>query len=451
MLLLSYQNSKGGSDLRIDPWSSAQYEDYARLRDEFGIQHFDPTGLPNPCKLIRRGAIFGHRGFELIKDAIVNRKRFVILTGLMPSGNMHIGNKMVIDQVIYYQSMGAEVFVAVADIEAYATRNVGFEEAKRVAIDSYILNYIALGLKSDNCEIYFQSKREAVKDLGYTLSKKVNWSEMKAIYGFEDSTNMAHVYSPLVQVGDILHVQLERYGGPRPTLVPVGVDQDPHMRLTRSIASAHRLFSVKVTSDANVGVFVKGEDNVKDLLDAAQAELSEKGFSGFEMNYGYKALYVNDAGKDDIAIIDASLIPIELGFEGYGFYIPSSAYNMFMSGLTGGKMSSSVPESLIMLNDDPKLGAEKVKNAKTGGAISLEEQKKHGGKPEECTVYELLLYHLVEDDEELKDIYEKCKSGDRMCGDCKNYAAQLMEAFLADLAGKRKLAKKRLDEYLVWE
>jgi tryptophanyl-tRNA synthetase len=437
--------------LRIDPWSSAQYEDYARLRDEFGIQPFDTIGLPNPCNLIRRGAIFGHRGFELIKDAIQKKKRFVILTGLMPSGNMHIGNKMVIDQVIYYQSIGAEVFVAVADIEAYATRNVTLEEAKRIAIDTYIVNYIALGLKPENCEIYFQSKREAVKDLGYTLCKKVNWSEMKAIYGFEDSTNMAHVFSPLVQVGDILHVQLERYGGPRPTLVPVGVDQDPHMRLTRNLASAHRLYSVKETAETNVGVFVKGDDNVKELLDAAKEELSEKGFTEFETNYDYKALYVKDAGKDDMVNIEALLIPVELRFGGYGFYLPSSAYNMFMSGLTGGKMSSSVPESLIMLNDDPKVAAKKVKNAKTGGAISLEEQKRHGGKPEECTVYELLLYHLVENDDELKEIFEACKNGSRMCGDCKNYAAQLIEDFLADLAEKRKLAKKRIDEYLVWE
>ncbi|UCE37372.1 MAG: tryptophan--tRNA ligase [Thermoplasmata archaeon] len=437
--------------MRIDPWSSTQYEDYARLRDEFGIQTYDPTGLPNPCKLIRRGAIFGHRGFELIKDAIMNRKRFVILTGLMPSGNMHIGNKMVIDQVIYYQSQGAEVFVAVADIEAYATRDISLEEAKEIAIESYILNYIALGLKPDNCEIYFQSKREAVKNLGYTLSKKVNWSEMKAIYGFEDSTNMAHVFSPLVQVGDILHVQLERYGGPRPTLVPVGVDQDPHMRLTRNLAAAFRFFSVKETADGYLGVFVKGDENVNELLDVAQGALSENGFSEFDTNYGYKALYIKDAKNEDIYKIDATLIPIELKFGGYGFYPPSSAYNMFMSGLTGGKMSSSIPESVIMLNDEPEVGAKKVKNAKTGGAISLEEQKKHGGKPEECTVYELMLYHLVEDDDELVNIFETCKSGERMCGECKNYAAQLMEDFLSNLAKKRRAARNKISEYLVWE
>ncbi|ODS37920.1 MAG: tryptophan--tRNA ligase [Candidatus Altiarchaeales archaeon WOR_SM1_79] len=437
--------------MRIDPWSSAQYEDYARLRDEFGIQPFDFEGLPNPCKLIRRGAIFGHRGFELIKDAIVNNKRFVILTGLMPSGNMHIGNKMVIDQVIYYQSVGAEIFVAVADIEAYATRNVTFEEARKIAIESYIVNYIALGLAPDNCEIYFQSKREAVKDLAYTLGKKVNWSEMKAIYGFEDSTNMAHVFAPLVQVGDILHVQLERYGGPRPTLVPVGVDQDPHMRLTRNLALASRFYSIKETPHGYLGVFVKGDDNVKELLDAAQIGLSENDFKDFEKNYAYKALYIKDAVQQDIPKIDAALILIELKFGGSGFYLPSSAYNVFMSGLTGGKMSSSIPESLIMLNDDPKVGAKKVMNAKTGGAVSQEEQRKHGGKPEECTVYELLLYHLIDDDEELNEIFETCKDGSRMCGECKKYTARLMEAFLADLEDKRKIAKRRIDEYVVWE
>jgi tryptophanyl-tRNA synthetase len=149
--------------------------------------------------------------------------------------------------------------------------------------------------------------------------------------------------------------------------------------------------------------------------------------------------------------MDALLIPVEKRFGGYGFYPPSSTYNMFMSGLTGGKMSSSIPESLIMLNDDPKEAARKVKNAKTGGAISLEEQKKHGGKPQECTVYELLLYHLVEDDDELRQIYDTCLSGERMCGTCKNQAAQLIEDFLMNLARKRKAAKNRIEDYVVWE
>jgi tryptophanyl-tRNA synthetase len=90
-------------------------------------------------------------------------------------------------------------------------------------------------------------------------------------------------------------------------------------------------------------------------------------------------------------------------------------------------------------------------NAKTGGAVSLEEQKKNGGRPEICTVYELMLYHLIEDDEELKEIFMTCKDGSRMCGDCKKYAANLMEKFLSGLIKRRRTARNHLDEYLVWE
>ena len=44
---------------------------------------------------------------------------------------------------------------------------------------------------------------------------------MESIYGFDGSTNLAHVQAPLVQAGDILHPQLEEHGGLRPIVVPV--------------------------------------------------------------------------------------------------------------------------------------------------------------------------------------------------------------------------------------
>ena len=119
--------------MKIDPWSSTTYQDYTRLRDEFGIQEFNINqwkDLPNPHHLLRRGIVFGHRDFDLIHDAILNKKPWAILTGLMPSGKMHLGHKMVIDEVIYYQSIGAEIFIAVADIEAYSTRGFTMKETQ---------------------------------------------------------------------------------------------------------------------------------------------------------------------------------------------------------------------------------------------------------------------------------------------------------------------------------
>jgi tryptophanyl-tRNA synthetase len=444
-------HSEDGLKLKIDPWSSTQYEDYLRLREEFGIGEFNFPDLPNAHKLFRRGVIFGHRGFDLIMDAIKNNKPWCILTGLAPSGKMHIGHKMVIDQVIYYQSIGAEIFLAVADIEALGVRNVSLEQGRKIAIEEYITNYIALGLKPENCQIYFQSSREEVKDLAYLTGNNVNLSEMRAIYGFDDSTNMTHVYAPLVQVGDILHVQLEKYGGPKPTLVPVGVDQDPHLRLTRNLAFSFRIFNVTVTKDNKIGIFVKPDDNVESLLDEAEKVVKDMGFADYRKIPSYKALYLDAATNDDILRLDEALIPIEQKFGGYGFYLPASTYHQFMSGLTGGKMSSSEPESSIFLSDTPEVGVNKVKCAITGGAVTKEEHMKNGGKPDECHVFELFLYHFLEDDKELDRIYNDCKGGTQFCGQCKKLAGELVSKFLIDLTKKREEAKKNLDKYIRYD
>jgi len=437
--------------MKIDPWSSTTYQDYTRLRDEFGIEEFSEKlwkELPHPHKLLRRGVIIGHRGFKQIHDAVINKKPWAILTGLMPSGKMHLGHKMVIDQLVYYQSIGADINIAVADIEAFATRGYTLEETMDFAFNEYIPNYIALGLKPEKCRIYFQSKNQDVKDLAYILGKKINWSQMTATYGFNGSTNMTHVFSPLVQTGDILHVQLKEYGGIRPTLVPVGVDQDPHIRLSRDIAQAHRLYNVTVTKDNKIGVFVKIDENVGNLLDDAEKTLSKMNFKKLKRITDYKAIYVNDAEKSDIPKINETLAKIELSHGGYGFYSPAGTFHRFMTGLTGDKMSSSKPESAIFLTDSPEIAKKKIMSSKTGGAVTLEEQKKHGGKPDECVVYELFLYHLIEDDKELQDIYSSCKNGKKMCGECKKHAAELIEKMLIDISKKRKTAKNKIKQYL---
>ena len=84
-----------------------------------------------------------------------------------------------------------------------------------------------------------QSQNDDLQRLSYQASRKTNFNELKAIYGFTQSTNIAHVQAPLLQVADILLPQIEEFGGPKKVIVPVGIDQDPHIRLTRDIA--HKL------------------------------------------------------------------------------------------------------------------------------------------------------------------------------------------------------------------
>ena len=437
--------------MKIDPWSSTTYQDYTKLRDEFGIEEFSEDlykEIQNPHKLLRRGIIIGHRGFSQIKDAIKNKEPWAILTGLMPSGRMHLGHKMVIDQVIFYQTLGADINIAVADIESFATRGYSLEQTKDLAINEYIKNYIALGLKSEKCRIYFQSKNQDVKDLAYLLGTKINWSQMQATYGFGGSTSMAHIFSPLIQTGDILHVQLKKYGGGRATLVPVGVDQDPHIRLCRDIAQSHRLYNVTITKDNKIGVFIKIDKNIEKLLDNAEKILNKLNFKKLKRITDYKAIYINDAKESDIPLIDEAFVKTEPSFGGYGFFTPSSTYHRFMTGLTGEKMSSSKPESAIFLTDTTEQAKKKIMNSKTGGAVTLEEQKKKGGKPDECVIYELFLYHLIEDDKELMQVYIDCKNGKKICGSCKKYAAELMGKMLTDIQNNRKTIEDKIKKYL---
>jgi tryptophanyl-tRNA synthetase len=118
-----------------------------------------------------------------------------------------------------------------------------------------------------------------------------------------------------------------------------------------------------------------------------------------------------------------------------------------MTGLTGGKMSSSVPASHISLLDDPEDGYDKVRAATTGGRDTAEEQRELGGEADECPVYELYAYLLAGDDDELtKTVYSECVNGERLCGGCKEQAAELMREFLEDHQEKREEAEELLDD-----
>lgn len=238
---MSGQNIHMGK--RIDPWGTEAFKDYNKLLDNFGIKPFSSVlkKIPNPHMLMRRGVVFGHRDFERIAERVKKKKEFVMMTGLMPSGRFHIGHKMLAEQIIYYQKLGAKIFLCVADVEAYNMRKVSMQELRKTAIEEYLLNYIALGLVPKNCDFYFQSDRtgdgkraSAYYRLAGMISKKTTMNEMSAIYG---DLTPGKVMSVMTQVADILHPQLPEFGGPKPVVVPVGVDQDPHLRLTRDLAA----------------------------------------------------------------------------------------------------------------------------------------------------------------------------------------------------------------------
>jgi Tryptophanyl-tRNA synthetase len=100
-------------------------------------------------------------------------------------------------------------------------------------------------------------------------------------------------------------------------------------------------------------------------------------------------------------------------------------------------MSSSVPDSLVWFDEDEKTARKKIMSAVTGGRQTLEEQKKLGGEPEKCSIYQLNRFHMMESDAELCKMCEACKAGELMCGTCKKETAERVLTFLKEFKEKR--------------
>lgn len=425
----------------INPWSSKQYFDYDKLKKDFGIEDID-NYFNN--YLFQRHLIFGQRSLDYIEYALNNKIKFNAVTGLMPSGHMHLGNKVTIDQIIYFQSLGADVFISVADLESYATRNIPLEKAKEIAINEYIVNYISMGLKP--CKIYFQSGDYDTQKLSFILSNETNITELKDIYGLEDSSSILHVNSPIIQASDVLHSQLKKFGGPAPTIVPVGVDQDPHIRLMRDIAQRLRIYNVKIENN-KISVYIKGKDDPHKYIDNAIDILNKNNYET-DKNYEYRSINIKNSSVNDKIKIDLLLADEEKNYNDFTFIGPSATFQRLETGLKGGKMSSSVPDSLISLNDSCEEATRKIKNAVTGGKKTIEEQKREGGNPDICPVFELYNYHSS-DNNYVQNVYYECKGGVRMCGPCKKEAAENMCKFLKNLKDKKDESLSKINDYLI--
>jgi len=351
----------------IDPWGVVDIEDYTHLFELFGIEPIEPLleDFPTPSRYMRRLVVFGHRDLQVIAESIRDGEDFAVMSGIKPTGDFHLGTKMTAEEIVYFQKIcpKATAFYCIADLEAYADNGIPLERGAEIAVDN-LKDILALGLDPKRAYIYKQSEEVRVMNLAFIFSRGVTGNMLKAIYGLKP---IGLYLSALVQAGDILLPQLDDFGGPKPVVVPVGADQDPHIRLTRDLA---RKYSSQ-----------------------------------------------------------------------FGFVTPGATYHKLIHSLTGErKMSKRDPMSYLTLNDDPAVAGVKVMNCLTGGRETAELQRKLGGEPDKCVNYELAMFHFVEDDSRVKQIYEECIGGKRICGDCKAEVAEHVTRFLVDHQRKREKA-----------
>lgn len=224
---------------RLDPWGTTSVKDYARLQSEFGIEPVGPL-LPRfkkPSPHLSRGIDFGQRDLARILDAVEKHKPYAVMSGIKPTGDFHLGTKMTADDMVYFQSLSkkATVYYAIADVEAYSDNGLSFEQTSKIAVKN-VADILALGLDPERAVVYLQSEELRVMRLSTIFARGVTNNMLKAIYG---ERQIGLYMAALVQAGDILMPQFPEFGGPKPVLVPVGADQDPHIRLTRDLAARY--------------------------------------------------------------------------------------------------------------------------------------------------------------------------------------------------------------------
>lgn len=319
------------------------------LVDKFGAQLVSSLKEKPDFYTFNKNILYSHRDFEKFFSALKRGEKCAIVSGLNASGTIHIGHKAVFDTNLFFQKKyGIPVFIPISDDESYVSGKVKTQEEAFEFSIKLAKELLAYGFDPHKTYFIIDQVYTNIYNLAIKLSKKVTLSEIKASHGYVNEDNPGLYFYPAVQAAHILLPQ-ESFGI-KNVLVPIGPDEDTHIRICRDMA------------------------------------------------------------------------------ERFGYNKPAILHARFFPGLDGEKMSKS-RNNAIFLKDDEKTVRKKVGMAFSGGRDTMEEHRKHGGKPEE-DVSIFYLTNLFLDDKESEKLVKDYRSGKLLSGEVKKMLADRVVEFL---------------------
>ncbi|MDQ2051502.1 tryptophan--tRNA ligase [Natronolimnohabitans sp. A-GB9] len=225
----------------VTPYAVEGDVDYDRLRDQFGadrLTHEQKTRFPDPGHpLVRRDVFYAERDIDSFLEAANGGKAHSIVTGRGPSGPMHIGHIFPFYFAKYLQEQtGALVYIPLSDDEKHFVKEKSLDEISDYTRQN-LRDLLAVGFDPDRTRIIVDTAdADVVYPLAASFAKEVTQSTVDATYG--EPENIGLSFYPAVQATHLLLPQL--VDGRHPTLVPIAVDQDPHVRVCRDIAAKQR-------------------------------------------------------------------------------------------------------------------------------------------------------------------------------------------------------------------
>ncbi len=157
-----------------------------------------------------------------------------VLSGVQPSGKLHIGNYFgAIRQFVSYQDQADECLYFIADLHALTSLRDG-EKLRGFSVD-VALDFLALGLDPDKAVLFRQSDVPEIGQLYWILSTVTPMGLLERGHSYKDKVarglpaGTGLFTYPVLMAADIL-----LYGTDR---VPVGKDQKQHLEFARDICT----------------------------------------------------------------------------------------------------------------------------------------------------------------------------------------------------------------------
>lgn len=162
-------------------------------------------------------------------------KKHRVFSGSRPTGKLHIGNYLggVKGYIALQEKGDLDCIYSVVDLHGITTPYDPKKLPQQVR--DVVLDYLAAGLDPRKCHIMIQSQVPEHVELAYLLGTIYPVSRMEQLPTYKDKkkenpdyVNVGLFYYPVLMAADILVYKAE--------LVPVGVDQEPHLEVAREIA-----------------------------------------------------------------------------------------------------------------------------------------------------------------------------------------------------------------------
>ena len=230
---------------KVTPYEAVGEVNYEKLIHEFGVSRLDSKILERLKRhtkdlhlFFRRGVFFSHRDLNWVLDEYEKGNKFFIYTGRASSkGNkVHLGHLIPWIMCKWLQDkFGVEMWFQFPDEEKFLYKtDITLEDTEKATRED-MLDIIALGFEPKKTHFLIDTKhanlmyKEACK-----VAKKITFSTVKASFGFTDSNNIGSIfYTSMQAVPAFLPSVLK--GKNIPCLIPLGIDQDPHFRISRDV------------------------------------------------------------------------------------------------------------------------------------------------------------------------------------------------------------------------